>query len=208
LNAKQSTRFPGKIKAMRHHLGTIGIVLVLSTGIAAAGPHGGGAVVRDHRSTSASSGGGGGGAVVRDHRSAAPGGTVVRDHRTSAGAGAVVRDHRSFAGNGAVVRDHRSFAGNGPVVREHRGPVRISRGRYVFPGGVVRTYRAPVIRTHYYSYDRRPALIVETIEPVPGYAWAHGSWRWNGVEWLWVPGYWVVASAPVGVSVGASVVVR
>jgi hypothetical protein len=162
---------------MRRHLGTIGIVFLFSTGIAAAGPH--------H---------GGGGAVVRDHRSAP--------------SGAVVRDHRSYAGGGAVVRDHRGYSG-GTVVRDHRGPVRVSGGRYVFPGGVVRTYRAPVIREHYYSYYRRPALIVESYDPVPGYVWARGNWRWNGVEWLWVPGYWVVATAPVnaGISVGASVVV-
>lgn len=172
---------------MRRHLGTISLVFVLSTGIAAASPHGGGAAVHDHR---------------------AAGGAVVRDHRASPGGGAVVRDHRSYAGNRAVVRDHR---GDGRMVaREHRGPVRVAGGRYVFPGGVVRTYRAPVIRTHYYSYARRPALIVETYEPVPGYAWIHGNWRWSGVEWLWVPGYWEVAPAPVsaGVSIGASVVVH
>jgi hypothetical protein len=156
---------PGKIEAMRCYLGTIGIVLFLSTGIAAAGPHGGGGAVRDHRS-----GGGGGGVVVRDHRGPAGGGVVVRDHR---------------------------------------GPVHVSGGRYVFPGGVVRTYRAPVIRAHYHSYYRRPALIVESYDPVPGYVWMRGNWRWNGVEWLWVPGYWVVATAPVSASirVGGSVVV-
>lgn len=171
---------PGKIEAMSRYLGPIGIVFLLSTGIAAAGPHGGGgAVVRDHRS-----GGGGGGG----------------------GGGAVVRDHRSDAGGRAVVRDHRGYGG-GTAVREHRGPVHVSGGRYVFPGGVVRTYRAPVIRAHYYSYYRRPAVIVESYEPVPGYVWAHGNWRWNGAEWLWAPGYWAVAPVSAGVSVGASVVV-
>jgi len=163
---------------MRRYLGTIGIVFLLSTGIAAASPHGGGgAVVRDHRS-----GGGGGGAVVRDHRSAAGGGVVVRDHRSAGGSG-------------------------GTVVRDHRGPVHASGGRYVFPGGVVRTYRTPVIREHYYSYAHRPALIVESYEPVPGYVWVHGNWRWNGGEWLWMPGYWGVTTAPVSasISVGASV---
>ena len=175
---------------MRCYLGTIGIVLSLFTGIAAAGPHGGGGAVRDHRS------GGGGGVVVRDHRGPAGGGVVVRDHRGPGGGGVVVRDHRGPGGGGVVVRDH-------------RGPVHVSGGRYVFPGGVVRTYRAPVIRAHYYSYYRRPALIVESYEPVPGYVWMRGNWRWNGVEWLWVPGYWVVATAPVSasISVGGSVVV-
>jgi hypothetical protein len=149
------------------YLGAIGIVFLLSTGIAAAGPHGGrGAAVRDHRSA----GGGGGG--------------------------------------GAVVRDHRGYSG-GTVVRDHRGPVHVSGGRYVFPGGVVRTYRAPVIRAHYYNHYRRPALFVESYEPVPGYVWVRGNWLWSGVEWLWAPGYWAVGSAPVsaGISVGAAVVV-
>jgi hypothetical protein len=187
---------------MRRYLGTIGIVFLLSMGIAAAGPHGGSAAtVRDIRSS-------GGGAAVRDHRSDPGGRAVVRDHRTYAGGGAVVRDHRSYAGAGPVVRDHRGGGGR-TVVREHRGPVRVSGGRYVFPGGVVRTYRAPVIRAHYYNRYRRPALIVESYEPVPGYMWARGDWRWDGAEWLWVPGYWVVATAPAsaGISVGASVVI-
>src|SRR5215470_17032234 len=84
------------------------------------------------------------------------------------------------------------------AVRDHRSPAPAA--------GVVRTYHAPVIRAHYYNYYRRPALIVETFEPVPGYAWIHGDWRWSGAEWLWVPGYWAVAAAPV--SVGATVVIH
>jgi hypothetical protein len=176
---------------MRRYLGTIGIAFVLFTGPAIAGPHGG-TVVRDHRSA----GGGGGGA------------TVVRDHRSGGGGDVVVRDHRSSPQDRVVVRDHRGTSGR-TVVRDHRGPVHVSGGRYVFPGGVVRTYRAPVIRTHYYSYRHRPALIVESYDPVPGYVWTRGNWRWSGAEWLWVPGYWVVATAPVSasVSVGASVIV-
>ncbi len=180
MNFKANRRAaPGKIEAMPRYPGTLGILFLLSTGIAVAGPHGGG-------------------------------GATVRDHRGDAGGGAVVRDHRGDAGGGAVVRDHRGYAGGGAIVRDHRGPVHVSGGRYVFPGGVVRTYRAPVIRARYYNYYRRPALIVESYEPVPGYVWARGNWRWNGVEWLWVPGYWVVATAPVsaGISVGASVVVE
>lgn len=133
------------------------------------------------------------------------GAAVVRDHRS--GGGAVVRDHRSHGDSRTVVRDHRGQRA-APGVREHRGPVRVSRGRYVFPGGVVRTYRAPVIRQHYHSYYHRPALIIESYEPVPGYAWVHGDWRWSGAEWLWVPGYWVVAGASPGISVGASVIIH
>src|SRR5262245_56690052 len=106
-------------------LGIIGIVFVASTGVALAGPHDG---------------------VVRDHRGGAPATIVVRDHRSPAPA-PVVHERGGARGN-VVVRDHRG----GPVVHERRGAIYASRGRYVFPGGVVRTYRAPIIRTHYYSY--------------------------------------------------------
>jgi len=107
------------------------------------------------------------------------GGVVVRDHR---GGGPVVR------GGGPVVRDH----------RDHRGPshVRVSRGRYVFPGGVVRVYRKPVIRERYHNRHVRPAIIVESYDPVPGYVWVAGSWSWGGAEWVWTPGYWAIADAP------------
>jgi hypothetical protein len=162
-------------------------MFLLSTGLAFAGPH-------DHHE---------GGPVVRDHRGGG-GGPVVRDHRTYGGGGAVVRN------GGPVVRDHRAYGGRGPVVRDHRsGPIHVANGRYAFPGGVVRTYHAPVIREHYYSYWRRPALIVESYEPVPGYMWTRGTWRWSGAEWVWGPGYWAVdPSWHVGVSVGASVEVE
>lgn len=107
----------------------------------------------------------------------------------------------SRASGGVVVRDHRAprvVRGGGPVVRDHRGParVRVSGGRYVFPGGVVRTYRRPVIRTHYYDMHVRPAIIVESYDPVPGYVWVAGGWSWGGSEWIWTPGYWAVAEEP------------
>jgi hypothetical protein len=167
---------------MRRILGYTGIAFLLSTGIAVAGPHGGGG------------GRGGGGVVVRDHRSAP---VVTHGGYGGGGGGMVVRDHRSYGGG---------YAGGGAVVRDHRGPVRVTGGRYMFPGGVVRTYRAPVIREHYYSYYRRPAILVENYEPVPGYYWVRGNWSWNGAEWMWVPGYWQ-AGGGAGLSVGASVVV-
>lgn len=128
-------------------------------------------------------GGGGGAVVVRDHRAPAP---VY---------------HGGGGGGGAVVRDHR-----GPAVSH----VRVSNGRYMFPGGVVRTYRAPVIRTHYYDMRMRPPLIVESYEPVAGYAWVGGGWTWGGREWIWAPGYWAAAETPVvtgGVGVSAGVTI-
>lgn len=127
------------------------------------------------------------------------------------------------ASGGVVVRDHRGggpmvVRGGGPVVRDHRGParVRLSRGRYVFPGGVVRVYRRPVIREHYYDMHVRPAIIVESYDPVPGYVWVAGNWSWGGSEWVWTPGYWAVADEPApspppavtggfGVSAGISI---
>jgi hypothetical protein len=140
----------------------------------------------------------------------------------------VVRDHR--AAPRPVVRDHR---GPRPAVRDHRGPghvkhhgkhhrhkhVRVSGGRYVFPGGVVRVYKKPVIRERYYNRHVRPAIIVEHYDPVPGYVWVRGDWRWGRGEWVWTPGYWAVAAEPVyvepappvvqgGISVSGGITIR
>ena len=113
-----------------------------------------------------------------------------RGPRNSSG-GVVVRDHRA---GGPVVR-------SAPAVRDHRGGgrvryVRASGGRYVFPGGVVRVYKRPVIRARYYDYRVRPAVIVESYDPVPGYVWVAGNWTWGGAEWIWTPGYWAIADEP------------
>src|SRR5689334_22832637 len=113
------------------------------------------------------------------------------------GGGVVVRDHRG-GGGPVVVRDHRG--GGGPVVVRGGGPrvryVRVTNGRYMFPGGVVRVYKRPKVR-RYYDMHVRPAVIVEQYDPVPGYIWVSGGWSWGGAEWVWTPGYWSVeASAP------------
>jgi hypothetical protein len=106
-----------------------------------------------------------------------------------------------------MVRDHRAAS---PRVKH----VRVNGGRYVFPGGVVRVYKRPVIRTHYRDRYVRPAIIVEQYDPVPGYVWVSGGWAWGGGEWVWNPGYWSVAAEPVyveppqvsgGVSVSAGI---
>jgi hypothetical protein len=122
----------------------------------------------------------------------------------------VVRDHRGGGGGGrAVVRDHRS----GPRVKH----VRMNGGRYYFPGGVVRTYKRPVIHAHYRNRAVRPAIIIEQYDPVPGYVWIGGGWTWGGAEWVWSPGYWSVAAEPVyveppqvsgGISVSAGIGIR
>ena len=121
------------------------------------------------------------GAALADRRGG--GRVVVRDHRGGGGASSrvVVREQRGPV----VVRDHRRT-----VVR--RSPVYVANGRYTFGGGIVREYRRPVIRTHYYDIRVRPTLIVETYDPVPGYLWVGGNWRLNGGEWIWISGYWAV----------------
>ncbi len=122
---------------------------------------------------------------------------------------------RGRASGGVVVRDHRAgptvvHRGGGPA-RNHRVPrghVRVTNGRYMFPGGVVRVYKRPVVRTRYYDVRMRPPLIVEAYDPVPGYLWVSGGWTWGGGEWVWTPGYWSVAEAPVvtgGVSISAGI---
>ena len=82
----------------------------------------------------------------------------------------------------------------------------------MFPGGVVRVYKKPVIRHRYYDMRVRPAIIVEHYDPVPGYVWVQGGWTWGGGEWIWTPGYYAVAEAPPPpppptVGVGASVTI-
>jgi hypothetical protein len=41
-----------------------------------------------------------------------------------------------------------------------------------------------------------PAPVVEVAPPppAPGYVWQPGYWSWNGVQYVWVPGGYVVAS--------------
>lgn len=38
-----------------------------------------------------------------------------------------------------------------------------------------------------------PAPRVESPPPAPaqGYAWRKGHYRWEGNQWVWVPGHWV-----------------
>jgi hypothetical protein len=63
----------------------------------------------------------------------------------------------------------------------------VNGGRYVFPGGVVRTYKRPVY-AKYRNRHVRPAIIVEHYDPVPGYVWIGGGWTWGGAYWVWTPG--------------------
>jgi len=144
------------------------LVLGLSGGVAAA-DHGRGG---DHRGASV------------EHRSA------PQAHGPVHGGGAVVvHDHGGRGGYGGQVsyRDHdyhqvsyggRGYGGRGFVhggARYERRPIFVSR---------------PVIRERYYNYYRRPALIVESYNPMAGYFWVAGAWSWTGYEWTWQPGHY------------------
>jgi hypothetical protein len=98
--------------------------------------------------------------------------------------GVIVRDQRGPV----VVRDRdRGRPGRRAVVRNR---VYVNNGRYVFGGGYSRTYVRPVIRQRYYDVRYRPTIIVENMEPVPGYVWIRGAWQWNGGAWQWVSGHY------------------
>jgi hypothetical protein len=120
-----------------------------------------------------------------------------RDTSRNSG-GTVVRDHRGWdRGNVRVdrSRDYRRDNyrdNNRQRVRYERRPVYVNNGRFVFNGGITRTYNRPVIRHRYYDYRYRPSIFVENYDPVPGYIWVAGSWSWNGYEWIWSSGYFAV----------------
>ena len=64
--------------------------------------------------------------------------------------------------------------------------------RFTFRGDVYRPYHRPVIRERYRDWRVRPRVIVESYDPMPGYEWMPGAWQWNGVEWLWFGGHYVI----------------
>ena len=112
------------------------------------------------------------------------------------------RDHRHGGGGGGG-----EFHGGGHAVAHGHvhargGPVRIVGGRYMFPGGVVRVYHEPH-HVHFYNVHTRPAVLVENYEPMEGYVWVRGNWRWGGSEWMWTPGYYSVATATVAAPAAA-----
>lgn len=49
-----------------------------------------------------------------------------------------------------------------------------------------------------------PAPIAEPIPPppAPGYVWQPGYWAWNGVQYVWVPGRYVLAPFPGAIWIG------
>jgi hypothetical protein len=125
------------------------------------------------------------------------GGIALADRNNGRGRGgrSEVRDHR---GDRVVIRNNT----NRTVIRNNNrvdNRVRVQRqrptfrnNRFYFSGGTYRTYNRPVINVRYRDYGRRPALIVENYDPVPGYIWMQGTWNWTGYEWSWVPGHYEV----------------
>lgn len=116
----------------------------------------------------------------------------------------------SLGGVAAADRGHHNNHHRTPTVRQHRGggvhvhptrrhvqpryhyrhtqPRYHSRARVVHRPIYIR--HRPVIRYHYYNYYQRPALVVERPAQLAGYYWVNGSWQWNGVEWIWMPGHY------------------
>jgi hypothetical protein len=85
----------------------------------------------------------------------------------------VVRDQRSWGGGRVVVRNDPRYYRN--YHNGYRRPIYVSR---------------PIIRERYFNYYRRPALIVENYNAMPGYYWVAGGWTWNGYEWNWTAGHY------------------
>ena len=107
---------------------------------------------------------------------------VVRDHHERGGGAVVYRDHRGFDGRSRFDGGARWNGGGRVYVRNEPRFQRIDR----HPIFVSR----PVIRERYYNYYRRPALIVESYNTMPGYYWVAGRWTWDGYEWIWQPGHY------------------
>lgn len=132
------------------------------------------------------------------------GGVALADRHGGRGDRSEVRDHR---GDRVIVRDHdRGDRWRGNDRRwenrdrrwDNRDRVRVVRQRPTFRnnrfyfGNSYREYHRPVFNVRYRDYYRRPALVVENYDPVPGYIWTQGSWSWNGYEWIWMPGHYEV----------------
>ncbi|MEJ7599440.1 MAG: hypothetical protein WKG01_16150 [Kofleriaceae bacterium] len=128
-----------------------------------------------------------------DHRGRDRRGPVVRDNRQHNNRGwDSHRDNRRVDTYRRAGWDNRRVVRRAPRYTINRRPVYVNQNRYVFQGGISRVYSRPVIQYRYYNYRVRPQLLVENIEPVPGYIWVSGQWMWNGGEWTWNAGHYAV----------------
>jgi hypothetical protein len=126
---------------------------------------------------------------------AAPQHEVVRDHReVRAGGGVAVHERRGWDGGGRVIVRNDGYRHDGYRNTGYRNTGYRNNGfRY---DGYRRVERRPIfvsrpiIRERYFNYYRRPSLIVESYNTMPGYYWVPGSWSWDGAEWIWQPGHY------------------
>lgn len=161
---------------MRRILSLSALALVLSGGVAFA-DRGGGS--RDHR--------GGGGASSHSSRG---GGSYNSGGYNSGG-------YRGGSHNGGFsTRDnHNRGFNNGSTghvrpVQTYRRNVYLNSGRFDFGGGISHRWSAPIVSSRYYDYRSRPSALAENPQPVAGYLWVPGQWRWSGYEWTWSAGYY------------------
>ena len=165
---------------MRRILSLSVLALVLSGGAAFADRGGN---VRDHRGGSVSSPGsrgshgGNGGFIDRGAHGGrgGNGGFIDRGSRSGYNSG---NYNRGGFNRGSYNTGHAS-----------RRPVYLNNGRFNFGGGVSIGWNVPATTRHY-DYRYRPTAVLETPQPVAGYLWVPGQWRWTGYEWSWSAGYY------------------
>jgi hypothetical protein len=46
-------------------------------------------------------------------------------------------------------------------------------------------------RERYFDRDHRPVVRYERTEYRTGYRFVGGEWKWNGYEWIWMPGHYI-----------------
>lgn len=110
-----------------------------------------------------------------------------RDHDRS---GQRDRGRRGPAVRGDVRVNVRTNVRQPRRVRYERRVIRQNNNRFVFNGGISRTYVRPSFRTRYVNYRVRPQVYIENMAPVEGYVWMNGQWQWTGNEWVWQAGYY------------------
>jgi len=82
-------------------------------------------------------------------------------------------------GEREIVRDRHELA------RDHR---ELARDR-----AEIGRDRRELIRdeSHYRNVHFRPSARQERFEYRRGFTFARGEWKWNGYEWVWIPGHYV-----------------
>jgi hypothetical protein len=106
----------------------------------------------------------------------------------------VVHERVVEHGNRTVV--HEDVHVRGPVVRENVNVHENVRENVILrePGreGVV-VRGGPVWHegVRFTDYHVRPEYRYENWHPIAGYNWHRGDWVFNGVEWVWTPGWYV-----------------